>query len=492
MTLLSKNKSISDSMTILLANTITYLITIVTTRLIAGTHSIVEYGLYSQTLTIVTLLVACFSLGTQSCPSFFLPQVYDEKAKIKIIINLYFLCFAIFFFIIISSIFFFDNIVAYYRNNDLYSLEMVIALLPGIRIIYALYIGIMVAQGKTKVSTKVSCIRALILVIVTFIMCEYKQSIINILVAILVVETLFAIFTLYVFIPANKDIIKQIDYKKVKNLLKFGVPLGMSLLIGTLCSQIDKLLIARLMPIESLAVYSNMSTELPLAAISGAFIAVISPYIVKMVNNNQVEKAVEVWGNIIEIVFIVLSFIILFLFVFAEEAIFVLYSELYLSGVDIFRIYILLEFSRITYFGLLLRAGGKSHLILLCSFFTLILNLVLDLFFYYILHMGLIGFALATFVSTFGMQFFQLKISCKIYSLSFRNIFPWYRLAKITIVILTFSLLMMTIKKYLESYNIIYNLLIAGGTGLFFFLCYITVMKNEIIRLYNKTKEIEI
>jgi len=238
-------------------------------------------------------------------------------------------------------------------------------------------------------------------------------------------------------------------------------------------------------------IYTNMCTELPLAAVSGAFIAVITPYVVKMISRNEVEKAVKLWGNFIELVAIILFPIITALFVFSRQAIVLLYSQDYIIGYHLFRIFVILEISRITYFGMILRSYGKSMLILICSALTLVVNVILNVFFYFVFDMGMYGFALATLLSTFSILIMQLIMSSRLTGIKFSHIFPWKELAICALINIGFGIVVTYMAKLIGFYeeNSIVPVIV---TGIVWAIAYLLIEFKRAKKIYSVTKNINL
>lgn len=120
------------------------------------------------------------------------------------------------------------------------------------------------------------------------------------------------------------------------------------------------------------------------------------------------------------------------LFTFAPEVISLLYSDKYLPGVPVFRIYSIVLLFRCTYFGIILNSIGKTKFIFYSSIVALGLNIVLNYILYRIF--GFLGPALATIVSVAAVQVFQLKATSQSISVPLRKVFPWKALGVITII----------------------------------------------------------
>lgn len=180
--------------------------------------------------------------------------------------------------------------------------------------------------------------------------------------------------------------------------------------VGTISANIDKLMVGGLMSVEDYALYSNVSKELPFSFIAGSFTAVVTPFIVKYINNGENSKFKELWSCYLEIGYRVTWPLCFAAFVFAPELIEVLYSGLYLSkeGVIVFRLYTIAAMFRFTYFGIVPTAMGRTDIIMKYSVFGCFLNLVLNYPMYYI--MGMPGPAFATIISMAVPSIFKLLV----------------------------------------------------------------------------------
>lgn len=488
-----KNRLVKDSFLILLTNAVTYLATMANTRIVSGCFSLTEYGYRAQVLSVVAICVAIFSLGFANCPNYFIPiaESHGKNDAIKIVRNLYLVTLFICLFMSLIIFLNYSYIIGYFKNVELSSYKFIIIIMATEQIFYSFFSGIQIAQHHAIRATVTNLIRAVATIIVTFIICNINPNIYLIILCTLVVDSAFCVFTILYSAKPLIKIGKWFDLKLIKSMAVYCIPLGISSITSGLCAQIDKLFVARFYTPDDLAVYSNMCTELPLAAISGAFIAVISPYIVMFIEKKNPKKAIELWGYVIDFVSIILFSVIAGLFTFSRQAIIILYSEKYVLGYELFQVFILVEIARITYFGLLLRSYGKSMLILLCSALALLLDFILNCFSYYVLHIGLIGFALATMISTFIIQILQLVLSCRIAKVSFSSIFPWKKLGlnafvnTIFIVVFTLVTDLLGLK---ESNNILYFIpLFIAWVGLYYL-----IMRKRLAALYSKIRSVEL
>ena len=486
------NKLITSSVAILATNLLTFLTTMINTRILATIFSLEEYGYRSQILSIVAILTAIFSLGISNSPIYFISQENETKRKNEIIINLYILIFIIVSISLAITYLSYNFFVIYYKNPKLYSYKIIVSLMLISQIIYPLYTGIMVSLGKTLHSTKIGFIRSVIIVSSTFLLYLLKKEFQIFMLVTSLIEVLIVIYTICDCIDYKVNLKSVIDFVLIKKILSYSIPLSITSITIGLCTQIDKLFVTRYFSTEEFAIYTNMSTELPVAAISGAFITVISPYVVKLLNKNKVVEAIRLWKSITEFVAIFLFYITSVLFVYGELIITILYSEKYLIGIILFRIFIFIQITRVTYFGLILRSYGKSKWILFCAIITLILNIFLN-FVFICFYKKITSFAMATVVSAFIMQFLQLIISCKILNFNFKEIFPWKKIFFLLVTNIIFSIIFYNITyNFFKISNFFCIVILIFIWGLSYLFCVYKKLINLWVKIQNLEAEIDI
>ena len=161
----------------------------------------------------------------------------------------------------------------------------------------------------------------------------------------------------------------------------------------------------------------------------------------------------------------------------------ILYSDKFLPGVSVFRIYTLNLILRCTYFGMILNAYGKTKKIFLCSILSLIFNAVLNPLLYYIL--GITGPALATFISILLVLLLQLKMTSKEANIPFKKIFPWDKAFVVLATNIMFAVAFYFVKKYVRLDETIGENLESIILGIIWFVLYFIVMKNRIVKCWR-------
>ena len=424
---MSENKIAKDAFLISFTKVLTITISLVTSMLLARFRTLDEYGTYSQITTVVSLATSIFMLGLPNSLNYFIARSnsYEERDRF---LSLYYL--------LITSLSAITGIVLYigrpliinYYSNDLIDkFWYCLLLLPWAQTVTAGVSNMMVSTNSINrlifynISRSI-CFLLLIISVQLFNGDFYSYMLFYIL--------LDVVFTLVVYNEALRvmsNIYFRFDYSNIKAILSFSIPIGLSSAVSTLNIQLDHLVIGNLFDTESLAIYSNAARELPFTIIATSFTAVLMPKMTRLFKDNKNAEAIIVWGKAIELNAIILFFCAMVCVVFAPQMITILYSNKYIDGVLIFRIYAIVLMLRITYFGMILNTIGKTKYILYSSILSLVLNLVLN---YSLANVfGMPGAALATVISISVIQMAQLYASSKFIKIRFLNIFPWKNLA---------------------------------------------------------------
>jgi O-antigen/teichoic acid export membrane protein len=209
----------------------------------------------------------------------------------------------------------------------------------------------------------------------------------------------------------------------LKRQLYFCAPLGVALAAGVLTRSIDKWLVAWHEPLK-VGIYSIAAFEVPILAVlpyaGGAAIAVS---MVTMFHNDQVSSAHSVWWNQARMMSLVVVPLTVGLVVIAPELFEILFSHSYRTSVLPFQIFTLIGLHRVTEYGAVLRAAGRSVEIVYSSLILLGSNLV---FGYIGLQMhGLVGLTMGS-VLAFSVAWVWILSRLKnVFDVSMRHVFPW-------------------------------------------------------------------
>ena len=416
----------TDAVVLTVAQTITTLIGLVSSMLLSRFRTLEEYGTYSQILLVITPTVTLFMLGLPNSTNFFLGRSESHEERRRFL-SVYYtlntcLCFLIGFVLSAAA----PLIAKYFKNEHILDFIYILAVLPWTKVIISSISNVLVIYGKTNKLTLFNAVNAMVAVIAILIVKLFDWSFQIYMLLYLCGESVMMIWVYIIVFGLETPIRPIFDGQIIKAILKFSIPIGLATLVGTLTLECDKLVIGKLMDTETLAIYTNAARELPFTIIASSLTAVLLPQLAKRLKENRTKEAIELWKITVELSYIIMAFFVTMLIVYAPQVMTILYSEKYIPGVAVFRVYSAVLLLRVTYFGMILNASGRTKFILYSSIITLFVNIVLDILLYRI--MGILGPAVATFLSIFTAQLAQLLSTSRLLRTPFKDIFPWGRL----------------------------------------------------------------
>ncbi len=455
---------------------VTLILSIISSMVLARSLNLDEYGTYSELLTVSSIAVAVFSLGLPNALNYFLPRCENEKEKAGFV-SFYFIFITLLSLVLMAVMIFVNKPIAiYYQNERLITYSYFIVIIPWTKLIIGSRSNLLVAEGKVMREIVYCVLNGAFLSLIA-LFTTFNQSNFDIYITLyVIVEIIFAIAVYFeAFLVSGKKICINSKPNGIKELLTYTIPLGLSTAVSTISLDLDKLIIGFAMDEASVAIYANAGKELPFSLISTSFTAVFLPQIVLLVKKNKTHAAMSRWKDIMEINYIMLSFCVAASVVFAPQIISLLYSEAYLSGVGIFRVYSLTLLLRITYWAMFLNAFGKTNEILLNSVICLALNVVLNLIFCNMI--GFIGPAIATLISIFAIVILQVIRTSKLLNMAVWSFIPVKRFILPTAVCIISGIVVTIVVKTLrigtDTKGIVSVVIIGVVWGLLYLLVYL-------------------
>lgn len=413
----------NDAIKLTASKVITLAISLASSMLLARFRTLNEYGTYSQLLMAINLVCSLLMLGLPNSINYFLAKAQTSDEKDKFLKVYYTLNSTLSFLIGLVLVLSVPILEKFFKNDQIRTFWFFLALYPWTKIIMASVENLLVVYKKTTKLMVYRLTNSIALLGVILIVQIFGGNFYQYMILFLGIEMLFTVWT-YVIVKQNSPRFKLgLEKDMVLTILKFSVPIGLASTVGTINIELDKLVITAFLSTEDLAIYTNASKELPVTIIASSLTAVLMPQVVRLLRDDKKKEAVKLWNSATNISFAIISVLAIGCFVFAPEVLTFLYSDKYIGGVGVFRVYCLILLLRCTYFGMMLNATGKTKPVLYSSIGSLLLNTVLNYICYSLF--GFIGPAIATFISTVAMAMYQLVYTCKKLQVSFREIFPW-------------------------------------------------------------------
>ena len=436
-----------DVVRLTVSKVITLCINMLTSMMLARFRSFEEYGTYSELLIVVSLTTSLLMLGLPNSINYFLSRAETQEERRRFLSIYYTLSTVLSALIGLVLVLALPLIEAYFHNPALRSFAYFLAVYPWTNIITSSVENVLVVYQKTHFLVVYRLITSFLLLLTVLVVqwCGWGFS--AYLIVLALVSAALAI-SVYVICARLCDGLRfGWDSELIRKVFVFSIPMGLGAVVGTLNTEIDKLLIGYLMDTEQMAIYTNSAKELPLTIVASSITAVLLPRMTRMIKYRRTESAIRLWNTAVELALIVIALVVAGIVTYAEEVVTILSSAKYLPGVPVFRVYSLNLLLRCTYFGIVLQAYGETKKILQCSILSLILNVILNPLLYYLF--GMIGPAIATFLAILLILLLQLHMTARVTEMPFSAVFPWKKAGLILLANAAFAAVFGILKKFL-------------------------------------------
>ena len=468
----------TDSLKLSIAQIVSLAISMINIMLLSRFRSVEEYGTYSQMLMVSAIIVTFFASGFAQCINYFLANENNDKLRIRFIKSYY---------TIISicgvlgglvSVLLIPWLNLYFKNEKLLDYWFFLLVYPISKILNDGVDRFFILYHKTNqlMLYKVRYgITSLITVVVAIVFdWDFKFY----MVIFTIVELVFG-FLVYWFVYRITNVVPfGFNYEMMKRILSFAIPMALAALVSVINKELDKLVIGGLTNTETLAVFTNAAKELPITVFSTSIYTVVMPHVVKKIQSNNTKEALNTWKESIKLASLIMCFFCVSFFVFAPQVISVLYSDKYLPGLSVFRIYLLTELFRLTYYGMVLNANKQTKLILFSSIGAMVVNLVLDMVLFKLI--GINGPAWATVASVAAMNMFQLISTKMLLNVSFLDLYPVAYIFKSVLLNVLLAIPFAKIQNLSFKYLSINHNFITIIIGIIWMFCYFFLIRKKV------------
>lgn len=462
---------------------ITALVSLASAMLLSRFRTLEEYGTYSQLLLVINLFSSIFMLGLPNSINYFLARAETQEEKHRFL-SIYYTVSTFLSLVLGAALVCATPLIeSYFANQTVRSFVYFLALFPWASIVSSSIENVLIVYRKAGFLFFYKLLNSLCLLGIILLVQIMKWNFSTYMKLYLLVYSCFAVLVYIISSRLCGALKLCIDVTWLKRILGFSVPMGLASVVGTISVEMDKLLIGRVMDTAQLAIYTNAAKELPVTMVASAITAVLLPQLTRMIKRGDNKKAIALWKYSTELSYIIICFIVAGVFTYAKDVMTLLYSEKYLSGISVFRVYTLVLLLRCTYYGMVLNAIGKSKDIFYCSIASLLLNAVLNVSLY--LMLGMIGPAIGTFISIFIIQLLQLYLTSKNVNVTFKNVYPWKRIVVVTLINFVLSFVFLLIKYILHIEKHCGSVFESILLGLIWGVLYFIIMRKRGIKLWH-------
>jgi len=398
--------------------------------LLSHTLSVPDYGSFRQVWLIIKgFTLELFALGIPISLFYFLPKLAQGKRKFFVVQTL----------LILSSLgvlaatamYGFSGLLSELFNNPrLESLLKITDLFALFTLPTLALEGVLVTFGRTIVFAVYTILDRLFLLAFIAASAYWFNSI----EALCITLVVFGFMELSIAILIVRSSLKHYPIESrtfnIVEQFRFALPSGVTSVIDVLNIELDKVVISSFFNVSQFAKYANGAFEVPFLGTVGASInSVLMPEYVRRHSEGDYEGILRLWHKAIGKVALVFFPLAVFLFVFADDLITLLFSDKYLESSVIFRIYLFALLPKITWYGIILIAIGYSREPFYASLIALGANLALSLTLIQLI--GFTGPAVATILTTYLVSLYYLHRIRIAFNENWRAIFPWRVLMRV-------------------------------------------------------------
>lgn len=229
--------------------------------------------------------------------------------------------------------------------------------------------------SKPSILEDFTIMLATVKIVVYAIAAWILKDITVVLIAFLVFEVIITVFFWWTFVK-EKFMIKpyEIDWGKTKEILGYGIPMGIYVLTNSLCRDIDKMLIGGWYSTDQYAIYANCATLLPFDIISASFLMILIPILTRYFGERDYIHGRILFKNYLKIGYYTAFTFTIACMILSKEMVLFLYGEKYLSGQTIFILYTIVDMIKFANMSIVLSASGKTKTLMSCSLVSLVAN----------------------------------------------------------------------------------------------------------------------
>jgi O-antigen/teichoic acid export membrane protein len=402
------------------------LMTIVTAGLLSRWWSEREYGEYREVWLAFQVLSPFVTLGVPAGLAFLFPQI-DRSRQKAAVAQLALLLVFVGSLISIATIAW-SHLARSPGTAANLSVATTFALFPMLALPLLVVDGWLIAIGQSRSAAWFTVQTAVLQALGTILPAASGCGITTVISCLTLTTLIRFLIAAWIYRLEYCDVPSCWDLSFLTRLLAYTAPLGMAGIIASVHLMLDKMTVNYWFTVESFAIYSNGATELPFVGIvSSSVAAILAPDFVRFFREGRAQEALELWKSSIRKTAILIFPLTASVFLYAPDAVTLLYSEKYMDSVPIFRTYLLLMPLRITVHGALLLAAGRSKVLFVSSIIGLIvacLSLVALLPLW-----GMLGAAVSIVLSVYVVACTLLVSSARITGQTVWRVFPWKALA---------------------------------------------------------------
>jgi O-antigen/teichoic acid export membrane protein len=461
----SKESVTGQSIFLMVGRTIGTITSMVIPLILVRIFSQNDYGVYKFIFLIYANLVSILPLGMSQSLFYFVPY-QDKKKDVYVKQTFLFLLLAGMVILLVAYLF-------TYRLTPLFQTEhsriilFLISLSCFLGISSSLLDPLMIAEKKAGLASIVIAISDVLSAVLIIIFSITTNTIIGLMVGFTIYGFLRFIYCFFYINRSYGFVFKGAYGTTWKDQLSYALPLGLANLITVIQLNLHQFVVSFSFSASVFAIYSVATFQVPLVRVWYSSIAdVILVRMTEFRRSNETQKILKLWLNSVMKLFIAFFPIFIFLFVFSEEFIVILFTRSYIEAVPVFRIFLFTLLLYSVNCHSVLRSYAETRFIFNVNLATLITNT--GLLWVFVRTLGIWGAAFSTvIVGVFSNILMLWKIS-KLLNIGIFKLFPIKEICKISFCGLASGLLMLPLKGIYSPNGLLTGLLFLGLSFIFY------------------------
>lgn len=283
--------------------------------------------------------------------------------------------------------------------------------------------NLLVVENRAQQAALVGIVRAAAMTSATLVPLALGMSLWKVVICLSSCGVLFAVCTLVSVHRLYAGIERRPCPISSRQILSFGVPLGLTEIVVNLNNRFDRYLIALAFSASAYAVYQAGAWQIPLIpSISYAVGVAYAPLLVRLFNQQRPEEAVRVWREQSKKTALLVVPLAAVFVVASEETIELLFTAQYLDAAFVFRCFSAMTMGRITAFGTILVSAGKPGYVIRSAVVAFLANVALSTSLLFLV--GFQGPALGTLLAFIPMVCAYNWYIAKASGMQFNRVFP--------------------------------------------------------------------
>ena len=309
--------------------------------------------------------------------------------------------------------------------------------------------NLLVVEGYDRAAASTSILRSLGMSLGTLVPLALGADVWTVMLVLSGVGVAFGALTFAYCTMVYRGIPTGLTDLTAGGLVRFALPIGLTELVSNINNRFDRFLIIPLGAV-AYAEYNAGSWQIPIIpSIAYAVGVAYGPHFAELFKGGRLREAVDVWREqAAKTALLVVPISVVFV-VAAEETVALLFTEAYLDGASVLRLYALMTMGRITAFGTPLVAAGKPQYLFRAALIAFFSNVVISV--PLVLLIGFNGPALGTLLAFVPMVCGYTWYISRVADVPFRHVFPLVGWLKVVAAAAPAALAALAFKLYVDA-----------------------------------------